>query len=150
MPVTAPKNEGFTAVILTYDRVQSLFLLIEKLAKVPSLTKVVIVWNNQRKSPPPSERWEAIWVRCFTCVILVATFPNINKPIKVIRTKANKLSNRFYPYEEIQTEAILSIDDDIVMLTADELEFGYEVWREFSDRIVGNDVCKFVREIVGL
>lgn len=50
---------------------------------------------------------------------------------------ANKLSNRFYPFEEIQTEAVLSIDDDIVMLTADELEFGYEVWREFPDRIVG-------------
>lgn len=64
-------------------------------------------------------------------------FPKINKPLKVIRTKANKLSNRFYPYEEIETEAILTIDDDIIMLTADELDFGYEVWREFPDRIVG-------------
>lgn len=34
---------------------------------------------------------------------------------------------RFYPYDEIETEAVLAIDDDIVMLTADELEFGYEV-----------------------
>lgn len=55
----------------------------------------------------------------------------------MIRTTANKLSNRFYPYAEIETEAILTIDDDIVMLTADELDFGYEVWREFPDRIVG-------------
>ena len=54
-------------------------------------------------------------------------WPKINKPLKVIQTKENKLSNRFYPYEEIETEAILTIDDDIVMLTADELEFGYEV-----------------------
>jgi glucuronyl/N-acetylglucosaminyl transferase EXT2 len=54
-------------------------------------------------------------------------WPKIGKPLKVIQTKANKLSNRFYPYEEIETEAILTIDDDIVMLTADELEFGYEV-----------------------
>lgn len=67
----------------------------------------------------------------------VSIFPKINKPLKVIRTKANKLSNRFYPYEEIETEAILTIDDDIIMLTADELDFGYEVWREFPDRIVG-------------
>ena len=29
------------------------------------------------------------------------------------------------------------MDDDIVMLTSDELEFAYQVWREFSDRIVG-------------
>lgn len=64
-------------------------------------------------------------------------FPKITKPLKVIRTKANKLSNRFYPYEEIETEAILTIDDDITMLTADEFDFGYEVWREFPDRIVG-------------
>ena len=34
---------------------------------------------------------------------------------------------RFYPYDEIETEAILSLDDDILMLTTDELEFGYEV-----------------------
>ncbi|KRT81092.1 hypothetical protein AMK59_5573 [Oryctes borbonicus] len=120
LPITAPRNEGFTAVILTYDRVASLFKLIEKLGQVPSLTKVIVVWNNQRKAPPPT-----------------SNFPFIQKPIKVIRTKANKLSNRFYPFEEIETEAILSIDDDIIMLTADELEFGYEVWREFPDRIVG-------------
>lgn len=69
--------------------------------------------------------------------IAVNAFPDISKPIKIVRTKANKLSNRFYPYAEIETEALLSIDDDIVMLTADELEFGFEVWREFPDRIVG-------------
>ena len=44
---------------------------------------------------------------------------------------------RFYPYDEIETECILAIDDDIVMLTPDEIEFGYEVWREFPDRLVG-------------
>lgn len=69
--------------------------------------------------------------------VSVSMFPKITKPLKVIRTKANKLSNRFYPYEEIETEAILTIDDDITMLTADEFDFGYEVWREFPDRIVG-------------
>ncbi|CAH1373650.1 hypothetical protein MTP99_015021 [Tenebrio molitor] len=120
LPLTAPKSHGFTAVILTYDRVDSLFTLIDRLSRVPSLMKVIVVWNNQKKSPPP-----------------LSSFPQIQKPVKVIRTSANKLSNRFYPYNEIETEAILHIDDDIVMLTADEVEFGYEVWREFPDRIVG-------------
>lgn len=44
-----------------------------------------------------------------------------------MRTKENKLSNRFFPYDEIETEAVLAIDDDIIMLTSDELQFGYEV-----------------------
>ncbi|CAK9814560.1 sotv [Anthophora quadrimaculata] len=120
LPVTVPKTRGFTAVILTYDRLELLFLLINKLVKVPSLSKVLVIWNNQHKDPPHSSRW-----------------PKLNKPLKVIQTKENKLSNRFYPYDEIETEAVLSIDDDIIMLTADEVEFAYEVWREFPDRIVG-------------
>lgn len=48
-------------------------------------------------------------------------------PLKVVRTKENKLSNRFFPFDEIETEAVLAIDDDIIMLTSDELQFGYEV-----------------------
>lgn len=56
-----------------------------------------------------------------------SAWPKLSKPLKVIRTKANKLSNRFYPYKDIETEAVLAIDDDILMLTSDELEFGFEV-----------------------
>ena len=62
------------------------------------------------------------------CLYIAASrWPKLNKPLKVIQTKENKLSNRFYPYNEIETEAVLSIDDDIIMLTADEVEFAYEV-----------------------
>ncbi|KAG1676608.1 Exostosin-2 [Nymphon striatum] len=120
LPLIAPRHEGFTAVVLTYDRLQSLFKVIEQLASVPSLSKIVVVWNNQKKGPPAVSHW-----------------PKINKPLKVIRTPENKLSNRFYPYDEIETQAIMSIDDDIVMMTSDEIEFAYHVWREFPDRIVG-------------
>ncbi|XP_030372262.1 exostosin-2 [Scaptodrosophila lebanonensis] len=120
LPSLSPKSQGFTAVILTYDRVESLFLLIQKLAVVPSLQSILVIWNNQRKMPPH-----------------LSTFPSISKPLKIIQTSENKLSNRFFPYPEIETEAILTIDDDIIMLTTDELDFGYEVWREFPDHIVG-------------
>lgn len=120
LPVTASRSMGFTAVILMYDRISSLFTLIQKLATVPSLSKILVIWNHQHKPPPPESAW-----------------PKIMKPLKVIQTPENKLSNRFYPYDEIETEAILSIDDDIVMMTNDELEFGFEVWREFPDRLVG-------------
>ncbi|XP_037942690.1 exostosin-2 [Teleopsis dalmanni] len=120
LPIFGQKSQGFTAVILTYDRVESLYALIQKLTLVPSLQSMLVIWNNQQKLPPH-----------------LSSFPSITKPLKVIQTKANKLSNRFYPYDEINTEAVLTIDDDIIMLTADELDFGFEVWREFPDRIVG-------------
>nr|CAG4651611.1 EOG090X01LY [Triops cancriformis] len=120
LPMGPPKSQGFTALVLTYDRWDSLVLLLKRLAKAPSLSKVLVVWNNQNKSPPPASAW-----------------PGLPKPLKVIRSKDNKLSNRFFPYPEIETEAVLALDDDIVMLTTDELEFGFEVWREHPDRIVG-------------
>jgi glucuronyl/N-acetylglucosaminyl transferase EXT2 len=120
LPLQPPEDQGFTAVILTYDRVESLFQVVTKVSQAPSLARVVVVWNHQTVPPPPVEEW-----------------PRISKPLKVIQTSANHLSNRFQPYPEIETECILSLDDDISMLTSDELEFGYQVWREFPDRIVG-------------
>nr|KAF6324467.1 exostosin glycosyltransferase 2 [Myotis myotis] len=120
LPLIPPQSQGFTAIVLTYDRVESLFRVITEVSKVPSLSKLLVVWNNQNKSPPEESLW-----------------PKIRVPLKVVRTAENKLSNRFFPYDEIETEAVLAIDDDIIMLTSDELQFGYEVWREFPDRLVG-------------
>lgn len=120
MLTLSPPSPGCTALILTYSRQESLFTVITRLSQVQSLVRVVVVWNHQTVPPPPVEDW-----------------PRISKPLKVIQTSANKLSNRFYPYSEIETECILALDDDISMLSSDELEFGYQVWREFPDRIVG-------------
>lgn len=113
-------DEGFTSVILAYDRIESLFRVIQSVAKAPSLRKILVVWNNQKKEPPGVDQWPAISV-----------------PLRIIKTTKNVLSNRFYPYDEIETNAVLSIDDDIVMLTPDEIQFGYQAWREFPDRLVG-------------
>jgi len=113
-------NAGFTAVILSYDRIQSLYQIIRQISEVYSLSRIVVVWNHETKPPPPPEQW-----------------PKLNKQLKVVQTSGNRLSNRFYPYPEIETECVLSIDDDITMLTRDEIEFGFQVWREFPDRIVG-------------
>ena len=43
---------------------------------------------------------------------------------QVARTARNSLNNRFLPYDAIETEAILSIDDD-AHLRHDEIIFGF-------------------------
>ena len=35
--------------------------------------------------------------------------------------------SRFIPFKEIETDCILALDDDIEMVTPDELEFGFQV-----------------------
>lgn len=52
LPLIPPRSPGFTAVVLTYDRIESLFRVITEISKVPSLAKLLVVWNNQNKSPP--------------------------------------------------------------------------------------------------
>lgn len=46
------------------------------------------------------------------------------------------ISHRFYPHTHIETDAVLSLDEDAILNT-DELDFAYKVWRDFPDRIVG-------------
>lgn len=119
IPFAPAEKLGFTAVILTYNRVHLLFMLMKELEKVPSLSKIIIVWNNPYSDPYENQ------------------FPVIKKAWKLIKMKTNRLSNRFFPFEYIETEAVLAIDDDILMLTPDELEFAYQTWLEYPDRMVG-------------
>ncbi|KAH9497700.1 Exostoses (Multiple)-like 3 [Dermatophagoides farinae] len=111
-------REQFTIVILTYERENVLLLVLSHLKNLPYLNKVVIVWNSPQ---PPSE--DIIW-------------PDIGVDIVVIKSEHNSLNNRFIPFDEIKTEAILSIDDD-TNLRHDEIIFAFRVWREARDRIVG-------------
>ncbi|NXR94818.1 EXTL3 protein, partial [Hypocryptadius cinnamomeus] len=101
-------REQFTVVMLTYEREEVLMNSLERLNGLPYLNKVVVVWNSPKL---PSE--DLLW-------------PDIGVPIMVVRTEKNSLNNRFLPWDEIDTEAILSIDDD-AHLRHDEIMFGFRV-----------------------
>lgn len=79
---------------MTYNRDVILASSIERLNKIPYLNKVIIIWNNIDR--PPSGNW-----------------PRIHVPIVFVNVSKNSLNNRFLPYDQIETEAILSLDDDI-------------------------------------
>lgn len=112
-------REQFTVVILTYEREAVLINALARLKGLPHLNKVIVVWNNNVRLPSEDLRW-----------------PDIGVEVHVIRTSKNSLNNRFLPYDAIQTEAILSLDDD-AHLRHDEIMFGFRIWREARDRIVG-------------
>ena len=52
------------------------------------------------------------------------TLPSSLPLPQVVRGKGNSLNNRFLPFKEIETEAVLSIDDD-VHLRPDEIQFAF-------------------------
>ncbi|RUS69328.1 hypothetical protein EGW08_022909, partial [Elysia chlorotica] len=112
------QREQFTIVMLTYKREVVLMQALQRFKGLPFLNKVIVVWNSEIP-PSPELKW-----------------PQIGVPIKVVKTERNSLNNRFLPYADIETEAILSIDDD-AHLRHDEIVFGFRVWREERNRVVG-------------
>ena len=112
-------KEQFTIVMLTYEREAVLLDSLQRLKGMPFLNKVIVVWNNPAKKPDPALVW-----------------PNIQVPVTVIIAEKNSLNNRFLPFDVIETDAVLSLDDD-AHLRHDEIVFGFRVWREAKDRIVG-------------
>ena len=99
-------KEQFTIVMLTYEREAVLIDSLQRLKGLPHLNKVLVIWNSVRP-PSPDLRW-----------------PSLGAPLRVIQAQHNSLNNRFIPYNDIETDAILSMDDD-AHLRHDEIVFGF-------------------------
>ncbi|CEF63813.1 Exostosin-like 3 [Strongyloides ratti] len=110
-------REQFTVVILTYNRDQILYSALERLHQIPYLNKIIVIWNSIDRKP--SNNW-----------------PHLHVPIVFINATKNSLNNRFYPYDQIETEAVFSMDDDID-IKQHEIIFAFRVWREQRNKIVG-------------
>uniref|UniRef100_A0A0D9ZBQ5 Glucosamine inositolphosphorylceramide transferase 1 n=2 Tax=Oryza glumipatula TaxID=40148 RepID=A0A0D9ZBQ5_9ORYZ len=111
------KYSQFTLLTMTYDaRLWNLKMFVEHYSKCASVRDIVVVWN---KGQPPAQ--------------------GELKSVVPVRTRVedrNSLNNRFNIDSEIKTKAVMELDDDI-MMTCDDLERGFKVWREHPDRIIG-------------
>ncbi|XP_073990065.1 exostosin glycosyltransferase 1 ttv [Rhodnius prolixus] len=115
------KETMFTAVVYSQlgaplTQTSPLYRIVKALTKSAHAAMVLVIWANE-KSPPSRVRW-----------------PVMSIPLHIIHQPG--ISQRFSPHPLIQTEAILSLDED-TLLTTDEIDFAFHVWTNFPDRIVG-------------
>lgn len=119
---TTPGNQ-FTAIIYATSPVTltsaPLFRLIRTVAKSSFLHKMIIVWHCD-VSPPPANRWPG----------------NLGVPVLVKTRNIKSINARFQPFSDVETDAVFSLDDD-ALITTDEIDFAFHVWKEFPERIVG-------------
>ncbi|GAB2250513.1 hypothetical protein Droror1_Dr00016763 [Drosera rotundifolia] len=107
----------FTMLTMTYDaRLWNLKMYVKHYSRCSSVREIVVVWNKG-VPPDPSDFNSAV-------------------PVRIRVEKRNSLNNRFQVDQLIKTRAVLELDDDI-MMTCDDVERGFKVWREHPDRIVG-------------
>lgn len=111
-------NEQFTVIILTYKRLTSLKKSLVNLNGLRSVNKTIVVWNDVSSKPPDFKD-------------ITLTYP-----VEVVVPKKNSLNNRFFIYEQIQTDAILSLDDDVIM-DHGIINYIFRVWQTERYSIVG-------------
>ncbi|XP_068773724.1 exostosin-like 1 isoform X2 [Struthio camelus] len=114
-------SDKFTALIRAVCPAVSLsqpvLRLIEAVSASQYCAQILVLWSCE-KPPPPRGKW-----------------PRTAVPLTVIRGRT-KLSDRFFPYPAIQTDAVLSLDEGSSLSTS-EVDFAFAVWRSFPERVVG-------------
>ncbi|KAJ6727349.1 EXOSTOSIN HEPARAN SULFATE GLYCOSYLTRANSFERASE -RELATED [Salix purpurea] len=107
----------FTLLTMTYDaRLWNLKMYVKHYSRCSSVKEIIVVWNKGR--PPRSSDLDSavpVWIRV---------------------EDQNSLNNRFKKDPMLKTRAVLELDDDI-MMRCDDIERGFNVWRQHPDRIVG-------------
>lgn len=107
----------FTILTMTYEaRLWNLKLYIKHYSQCPSVREIVVVWN--KGNPPGLDDFDSA------------------VPIRIRVEERNSLNNRFKVDPLIVTRAVLELDDDILM-TCNDVERAFRVWREHPERIVG-------------
>lgn len=107
----------FTLLTMTRDTQHwNLKMYVKHYSRCSSVGEIVVVWN-QGQPPLLSGLDTAV-------------------PVRIRAENQTSLNNRFKLDSLIKNRAVLELDDDI-LLSCDDLERGFMVWREHPDSIVG-------------
>ncbi|TQD95096.1 hypothetical protein C1H46_019302 [Malus baccata] len=122
----------FTLLTMTYDaRLWNLKMYVKHYSRCSSVREIVVVWN--KGIPPEVSDFDSTWNKGIPPK--VSDFDS-TVPVRIRLEKQNSLNNRFKLDSLIKTRAVLELDDDI-MMTCNDVERGFRIWRQHPDRIVG-------------
>ena len=93
-------SDTFSLIILTFNRSDILFRVLNHYCSMAYLEKVVVVWNNVNQTPPV-KRWEELGPHPV--------------PVRFIVQRENKLRNRLQPFPEIQSAGLFDQVLEIAM-----------------------------------
>ncbi|KAH8394774.1 hypothetical protein KR222_005199 [Zaprionus bogoriensis] len=116
----------------------ALYKLVRTITKSQFVDRILVLWAADRPLPL-KKRWPPTYHIPLHVIALGGNSRSAapSSPTGQTGPEARpSISQRFLPYEEIQTDAVLSLDEDAILNT-DELDFAYTVWRNFPERIVG-------------
>ncbi|XP_059452787.1 glycosylinositol phosphorylceramide mannosyl transferase 1-like isoform X1 [Corylus avellana] len=127
--VSSPSRGGYTILINTWKRNSLLKQSVAHYASCSGTDAIHVVWSE---IDPPSETLKAYLKK-----IVFSKSQTFHKPnFKFDINEEDDLNNRFKPIEELRTDAIFSVDDDVVV-PCPTLDFAFTVWQSAPFSMVG-------------
>lgn len=114
-------EQKFTIVMPTFNRKTTLSMILKHYLSMKKLDKLILVWFKEEGVVPKADT-------------LVEKPYSDRLIVKQIRE--DNLMLRFLPLDEIQTQAVFSVDDDMEVKEADVYK-AFEVWKKFPQGMVG-------------
>ncbi|TMS09561.1 Exostosin-like 2 [Larimichthys crocea] len=107
------EEQRFTIIIQTYNRTDILLKLLNHYQAMPHLQRIIIVWNNIGEQTP-LKLWNSLGPH----------------PVPVVfkEQSSNRMRNRLQPFPEIDTDAVLMLDDD-TLVSVPDISFAFTVWK---------------------
>ncbi|KAK9724517.1 hypothetical protein RND81_05G078800 [Saponaria officinalis] len=119
---------GYTVLINTWKRNSLLKQSIAHYASCRGTDAIHVVWSD---SDPPSDNLKAYMDN------VVLSKSRTSKPDLIFDVNIeNNLNNRFKPIGDLRTDAIFSVDDDVIV-PCDTLDFAFTVWQTAPSTMVG-------------
>lgn len=120
---------GYTVLINTWKRDSLLKQAVAHYASCSGTDAIHVVWSE---SAPPSGSLKA-----YLRKIVLSKSQSAHKPnFRFDLNEEDNLNNRFKPIEDLRTDAIFSVDDDVIV-PCSTLDFAFTVWQSASDTMVG-------------
>ncbi|OAY48204.1 glycosylinositol phosphorylceramide mannosyl transferase 1 isoform X2 [Manihot esculenta] len=127
--VFSPSKGGYAVLI---NARKGNLLLTQSVAHYASCVctdAIHVVWSE---TDPPSKNLKAYLKRVVLSKLQTGLKPNFKLDI----SKEVNLNNRFKPFADLRTDAIFSVDDDVIV-PCSFLDFAFSVWQSAPSAMVG-------------
>ncbi|KAK9913702.1 hypothetical protein M0R45_037512 [Rubus argutus] len=122
-------RKGYAIVMNTWKRYDLLKQSISHYSRCPRLDSIHIVWSEP--SPPSDSLRKTLYH-----ITELNTRDGRRVELKFDINKEDSLNNRFKEIPDLKTDAVFSIDDDVIF-PCSSVEFAFDVWQSASNTMVG-------------
>ena len=118
---SGPAAPEYSMRMNTFRRNDMLRLSLEHYSLCPGLREIVIVWSDQERRPPDTSGWR---------------ISRAGPRVVFEEHREDRLTNRFRPLAAPATDAVFSIDDDLI-IPCETMALGFAAWRQSPRTMVG-------------